>query len=184
MNDSIISVRYSRAIFQSALERNILDNVNQDMIFISEICKTPEAKELLRNPSIAPSKKTAVFHTLLEGNVEETTMSLLDLVVRNGRESYIPSIARAFIHETMKYHGFTESFLTTAVKIDEKVKSDITALISEMFKTRTDLKENIDPDLVGGFILRVGDQYIDASVRNKLRKIRKELKNSTLTSGN
>jgi F-type H+-transporting ATPase subunit delta len=75
MNDSKISVRYSRALFQSALEKKILDRVNQDMLFISEVFKTDEAKEFLNSPVIAPSKKTAIMHTMFKENVEDITLS-------------------------------------------------------------------------------------------------------------
>jgi F-type H+-transporting ATPase subunit delta len=182
MNDSKISVRYSRALFQSALEKKILDKVNQDMVLISELCKIPETKEFLNSPIIVPSKKTAIFHKMLEDNVEEITLSLLDLVVKNGRESHLPAIARVFIHETMKYEGITESILTTAVKVDSKVRQQITDLISQVFKTRVKFVENIDTEIIGGFILRVDDNYIDASIRNKLRKIKKELKGSIIST--
>jgi F-type H+-transporting ATPase subunit delta len=175
MNDSKISVRYSRALFQSALGKNILDKVNQDMIFISEICKIPETKEFLQSPIIIPSKKEAIFHNILGDNVEKITLSLIDLVVKNGRESFIPAIARVFLHETKKYKGITESYLTTAVKVDDKVKKQISDLISEVFKTKVELEENIDSKIIGGFILRIDDNYIDASIKNKLRKIKKEL---------
>jgi len=174
MNDSKISVRYSRALFQLAIEKKILGKVNQDMIFILEICKIPEAKEFLHSPIIPPSKKEAILHKMVGENVENITLSLIDLVVKNGRESFIPAIARVFIHETMKYNGITESVLTTAVKIDAKVKKQITNLISEVFKTKVEIEEKIDEGIVGGFILRIDDNYIDASVRNKLRKIKKE----------
>jgi F-type H+-transporting ATPase subunit delta len=175
MNNSKISVRYSRAIFQSALENNILDKVYLDMIFISEICKNPETKEFLQSPIISPSKKVAIFHSMLAGNVEDITLSLLDLIVKNGRESFIPLIAKNFIHETKKYKGITESVLTTAVKVDESVRKQVTDLISNIFKTKVELKENIDPGIIGGFILQIEDNYIDASIKNKLRKIKKEL---------
>ncbi len=175
MNDSKISVRYSRALFQLALEKKIIDKVNEDMIFIAEVCKLPETKEFLRSPIIVPSKKTAIFHKMLEGNVEKITLSLIDLVVKNGRESHLPAITRVFIHETRKYKGITESMLTTAVKVDPGIRKQITDLISKVFSTKVELQENIDPSIVGGFILRVDDNYIDASVQNKLRKIRKEL---------
>lgn len=182
MNDSKISVRYSRALFQTALEKKILDKVNQDMIFIADICKLPETKEFLQSPIIVPSKKEAIFHKILGDNVEKITLSLIDLIVKNGRESFIPAIARVFIHETKKYKGITESVLTTAVKVDEKVKKQIIDLISEVFTTKVQLKENIDTEIVGGFILQIDDNYIDASIKNKLRKIRKELKGSVITS--
>ena len=182
MNDSKISVRYSRALFQSALDKKILDKVNEDMIFIAEICKLPEAKEFLNSPIIPPSRKEAIFHKMFEGNVEKITLSLINLVVKNGRETYLPAIARVFIHETMKFRGITESILTTAVKVNDKVKKEITDLISAVFKTKVELKEKIDQEIIGGFILRVDDNYIDASVRNKLRKIKKDLTGSVLTS--
>jgi F-type H+-transporting ATPase subunit delta len=180
MNESIISVRYSRALFQSALEKKIIDKVNQDMIFISEICKIPETKEFLNSPIIVPSKKSSILHKMLEGNVEKITLSLIDLIVKNGRESFLPAIARVFIHETMKFKGITVSVLTTAVKVDATIKKQINELISEVFSTKVELEETIDPEIIGGFILRVDDNYIDASIKNKLRKIKKELLGSVV----
>jgi len=182
MNDSKISVRYSRALFQSALEKNILDRVNQDMILITEICKLPETKEFLHSPVIVPSRKIDIFHKILGENVEKITLSLIDLTVKNGRESFLPAIARVFINETMKHKGITRSVLTTASKVDEKVKKQITKLISDVFSTKAELEEITDPDIIGGFILRVGDNYIDASVRTRLNKIRKELMRSIIPS--
>lgn len=182
MNDSKISVRYSRALFQSALEKKLLDEVNADMLFIMEICKLPETKEFLHSPIIPPSKKTSIFHNILGENVQNITLSLIDLVVKNGRETYIPAIARVFIHETMKHKGITKSVLTTAVKVDDKVKKQISDMISKIFKTTVELEEIVDPEIIGGFVLRVDDSLIDASIKNKLRKIKKELKGSVLTS--
>jgi F-type H+-transporting ATPase subunit delta len=175
MNDSKISVRYARALFQSALEKNILDKVFQDMLLISEVCKAPETKEFLHSPIIVPSKKEAIFQAIFGDNIEKITLSLIDLCVKHGRESFIPAIARVFIHETKKHNGITETVLTTAVKIDDSLRKQITDLITRNFNTEVELKENIDPEIVGGFILQIDDSYIDASIRNKLRKIKKEL---------
>lgn len=152
------------------------------MILISEVCKAPETKELLNSPIIVPSKKSAIFHKIFEGNIEKITLSLIDLLIKNGRESYIPSVARVFVHETMKYKGITKSVLTTAVKVNDSVKKQINDLISEVFHTKVELEEIIDTEIIGGFILRVDDNYIDASIRNKLRKVKKELMGSVSTS--
>jgi F-type H+-transporting ATPase subunit delta len=179
MNESKISVRYTRAIFQLALEKKALDKVYQDMILISEVCRITETKEFLESPIIIPSKKEAIFHKMLDNNVEDITLSLIDLIVKNGRESFLPAIARNFIHETKKYKGITESVLTTAVGADDNSKKQIIDLISDVFKTKVELKEIIDPEIIGGFILQIDDNYIDASLRNKLRKIKKELIGST-----
>lgn len=182
MNESKISVRYSKALFDLALEKNILDSVSRDMLFISEICKLPDAKELLASPVIEPSQKSNVLHKILEGNVEKATLSLIDLVIKNGRANFIPAITRVFVAKTMKYKGITKSTLTTAVEIDSKVKQQIIDMISVTFKTKVELEENIDPAIIGGFILKVDDNYIDGSVRNKLKKIKKELIGGAMTS--
>ena len=85
------------------------------------------------------------------------------------------------MHETMKHKGITEAVITTAVKVDSKVKNQISEFISKVFGTKAELKEVIDHDIIGGFILRIDDNYIDASVRNELRKIEKGLKGGIVT---
>jgi F-type H+-transporting ATPase subunit delta len=175
MNDSKISVRYSRALFQLANEKNLLDKVNADMVFISEICKMDEVKEVLESPIIVPSKKTTIIHSILEKNVDKITLTLVDLLIKNGRENHLPAVARVFIDETLRFKGITETYLTTAVPVNDKSRKEITEMISSLFKTKVELRETIDKDIIGGFILKVNDNFIDASVRNKLRKIRKEL---------
>jgi F-type H+-transporting ATPase subunit delta len=182
MNDSKISVRYSRALFESALEKNILDKVYNDMIFISGICEMPEMKEFLLSPIIVPSKKIDILHRITEKNVEKITLSFIDLVVGNERESFLPAMARAFRHETKKYKGITESVLTTAVKVDAGTRKRVSELIEGIFKTKVDLTEVVDENIIGGFVLRIEFDLIDASIRSKLRKIEKELKGSSLTA--
>lgn len=182
MNDGKISIRYSHALFESALEKNILDKVYDDMTFISELCEMPEMKEFLNSPIIVPSKKTDILHRITEKQIQGITLSFIDLVIRNERESYLPAMARAFKHETKDYRGITESVLTTAVKVNAGVRKQVSDLITEIFKTKVELSEIVDKEIIGGFILKVEDNYIDASVRSKLRKIEKELKGSSLTA--
>jgi F-type H+-transporting ATPase subunit delta len=175
MNDSKISVRYSRALFQTAVEKNLLDKISLDMIFITELCKIDEVREVLESPIIRPSKKTAIFHGLLEKNIDKITLSLVDLLIKNGRESFLPAVTRVFRDETLRYNGITETHLTTAVPVNDKIRKEISEMITSVFKTRVELKESVDEEIIGGFVLRINDNFIDASVRNKLRKIRKEL---------
>jgi F-type H+-transporting ATPase subunit delta len=182
MNDSKISVRYARALFDSASEKNAVDSIYSDMSFLSELSALKEVKEVLESPVIRPSKKRDILHALTRTNVNPLTLSLLSMVVRNGRENYIPAIAREFIHQTKIHKGITESVLTTAVKVDDKIRSQIKDLIAGIFKTKVELREETDKDIIGGFILRVEDSYIDASVRKRLRIIEKELKGQILAS--
>jgi len=182
MNDGKISVRYARALFQSALDKKMLDKVYRDMVLISEVCTIPEFKEVLESPIIVPSIKNRIINNTFGKNIEQITSSFLGLIVRNGRENYLPGITREFIRSTKEHKGITESVLTTAVKINDDLKQQISDIITGIFKTKVELSEVIDKNIIGGFILKVEDNYIDASVRYKLRKIEKELKSKTLTT--
>jgi F-type H+-transporting ATPase subunit delta len=175
MNESRISVRYSRAVFQLAKERNLLDEVDSDMKLILEVSKDPDFREFLASPIILPSNKSTILHAAFGNSLNGLTLSLTDLLVKNGREKFLPAVARVFIGETMEYRGITGCQLTSAVRVDEKIIRQVTDLVAGIFKTKVELTENIDPGIIGGFILKVSDNYIDASVRNKLRKIRKGL---------
>ena len=182
MNDSKISVRYSRALFQLALEKKLLDEVFEDMKFIAELCTHNEMKNLLESPIVVPSKKREIFNGILGDKVQEITLSLINLVIKNGREYYLPAIARRFLREIKDYKGITETSITTAVKLDDNVVKQVEEFIAKTFSTKVELEQNIDKDIIGGFILRVDDSYVDASVKSKLRIIEKELKEATLTA--
>lgn len=175
MNDSKISVRYAKALFSLAAENKVLESIYTDMAYLLELCRIPEVKELLENPVIVPSRKEDILHKVTGEKIHKLTASLIGLVVKNGRETFIPAIAREFIRETKQHKGITEAVLTTAVRVDDKIRAQITDLVAGIFKTKVELKEEIDKDIIGGFILRVEDSYIDASVRKKLRVIEKEL---------
>jgi F-type H+-transporting ATPase subunit delta len=175
MNDSKISVRYSKALFESAIEKKLLDKVYQDMILISKICSVEEVKEILRNPVIRPTKKKAILSGVLGKNVEKITLSMVDLLISNGRENFLPAMARVFRTETLKYRGITETSLITAVPVNEATKKKVIDLIENVFKTRVELKESVNKEIIGGFILKINDSYIDASIKNKLRMVRKGL---------
>lgn len=181
MNESKISVRYSKALFQSANEKNLLDRVYSDMIYISELCRIDLVREVLDSPVIVPSRKKLVFHGLLEKKAESITIAMVDLLIKNGRESYLPAVARVFTDETLKFKGITPVTLTTAQPVNDNVRKKVSALVADVFKTKVNLDEQVEPDIIGGFILKVNDNYIDASVRNKLRKVRKSLSGKSVT---
>ncbi|MFN8242208.1 MAG: ATP synthase F1 subunit delta [Bacteroidales bacterium] len=175
MNESKISVRYSRALFQSALEKNILDTIHGDMLYVAALCRISEVKEVLSSPIIVPSKKKTILGGLLSGKVDRLTLSLIDLLVKNGREKSLADIARVFTDEYLRYKGLTVAHLTTAIQVDKDIKTKVTELIKSVFGTGVEIRESVEPEIIGGFVLKVNDSYLDASVRNKLRKIKKGL---------
>jgi F-type H+-transporting ATPase subunit delta len=100
-------------------------------------------------------------------------MSLAGLVIKNGRENHFRGIARNYLAMMRKHLGITEVLITTAVKPAKETLGKLESMISGIFNTKVEMKEETNPLLIGGFVIRIDDKLIDASVRYKLEKMRK-----------
>jgi len=178
MNESKISVRYSKALFELAKEQGVVKEVRDDMKFILELSALHEVKEMLASPVIENSVKRSALIEILKVDVHDITLSLVALSVKNNRESFLPGIARCYIDMADKYNGITKASLTTATRVSDSVLKRVSELIEKRFSTKVEFEEKADPEIGGGFILKVEDRYIDASVRTQLRRIKKELTES------
>jgi len=176
MNEGKISHRYSKALFLSAEENGMVDQVREDMVYLLELTFIDEVRDLLVSPVIENTIKINALTALLKDKVGELSMSLVNLSVNNNREMFLPGIARSYIDAADKFNGITKATLTTASDISKSVKNDIVELIEKGLNTKVQMEEVIDPAITGGFILKVEDTFIDGSVKSQLRKINKELK--------
>ncbi len=181
MNESKIPVRYAKSLFLLAIEKNILDAIKNDMLFVTELCNTVNDFILLvESPIVKPSKKQSIFFEMFNTRVHQYTLSFFELIIKNKRESFIKDISRDFLDLYKDYVGIKTATFTTAYKLDEASKNEIVTIIKKAFNTNIELVENVNTDIIGGFVLRVEDQQIDASVASKLNKIKHELINSVV----
>lgn len=180
MNQSKIAVRYAKAFFQIAQEKNMLDKLRSDMDLLTGMCLQHDFILLLESPVIKTSRKKEIFNDLLVKKVDALTLNFLIMIADNKREIYIPGICRNFIDFDRSLKGVKAAKITTVQKLDKKLEEKIKTTIKELFKTDVELTTEENEELIGGFILRVGDQQIDASVANKLRKIEREFLNTTI----
>ena len=177
MNDSKISVRYAKALFESARGKEILDEVRKDMLQLQEICKLEEFDYFLRSPVMKESQKRKVLTAILKDTVQPLTMALIDLVLKNNRELYISGIARNFEVQYKKHMGIKSAVLVSAISVDSTVKEKLITVLKEALDSKIDLNTKKNKELIGGFVIRIDDQQYDASVASKLKKIEKQLLN-------
>ena len=175
MNESKISVRYSKALFLSARDKDIVMQVRDDMILVLEITSLKDVRDLLASPVIQLSTKRKALAEIFKSKVEEITFNLILLTLANNREAFLPGIARSYIDKADRFNGVTKVTLTTAIPVSDTVRQSITELIERSMSTSVSLDEKHDPGITGGFLLKVEDQFVDASVKSQLRKIRKQL---------
>jgi F-type H+-transporting ATPase subunit delta len=175
MNESQISVRYAKALFESALEKKQLDKVYKDMELLSETCKVDDFLEILMMPSLQVSQKRKMANAIFQKHLSELSLSLINLVIENKREAYLPAIARNFDAHYRKNQGIRSASLVTAAPLDEASLKGLLALIKKAYDSEVELSSAVDEDVIGGFILTVEGQQYDASVASSLKKIKKQL---------
>ncbi len=179
MNESKITVRYAKALFGLVKEDNSLDIQKKDIELLSQcIREIPELQEVIHSPVMKASEKIRLFDLSFGDSFSPLTVTFLHLVLESRREEYLPGICRYFLDLIKAEQGIRDAELVTASPLDEKLRESIIRLITKKFDSKVDLHETIDGTIIGGFILRVGDQQMDASLSSKLEKIKNELINS------
>lgn len=180
MNQSKISVRYAKAFFSTAIEKNMLNDANNDMKTIYDVCfHAEELSDFFNNPVIKTSQKKKLVKEVFGGNIHQISLSFINLIIENKRENYIVDIARNFLEMYRKQMGIKEALFTSAYPIDSSINSQIIDTIKKLFKTEVELHNIVDEKIIGGYVLRVEDKQIDASVASKLSKIKRELKDTS-----
>ena len=176
MNQGKIPVRYAKALIAGAEEQGVLDQVRNDMENILVILRSvPDLIKLLESPIISPSKKLEVLTSIFEGKVQPLTISFFKLSVENNREEYLGGMARMYINFYKQTKGIKLATLKTAVPVDKSTKETLVKMIRKVFKSEIELTQETDKDLIGGFILQVEDQQLDASISGQLNKIKRKL---------
>ena len=175
MNESQISVRYAKALFQSASEQNILDRVYKDMEVLTSTCKLEDFQYMLVVPTLQPSQKVKLLRTIFEKHLSKICLSMIDLVVKNKREAYLPGIARYFRDLYREEKGVRTATLVTAQAVDESEMNGIRKLIKKAYDSEVELTTAVDHDVIGGFVLTIEDMRYDASVASNLKKVKKQL---------
>ena len=175
-----LATRYAKSLIDLAIERGELEKVFADMQWLNGVCKSnKDFVNLLRSPIIKGDTKKKILEAVTTGNISEMTAGFNRLLITKGRESNLPEISNAFITAYKLKKNIHTVKLTTASPVNEAVKNAIVAQIKKnpIYKN-IEIEEKVDPDLIGGFVLQVGDQLVDASIAYDLRTIAKQFDNN------
>jgi len=175
MNESQISVRYAKALFQSAAEQKKLDAVYEDMELLSDTCRLEDFQYMLTMPSLQVSQKCQLIDALFKKHLSELSLSMINLVIKNKREIYLSGIARNFSDLFRKSKGIKTASLVTAAPVEDTSMKAIRDLIKKAYDSDVELSSSVDEDVIGGFVLTIEDLQYDASVASSLKKLKKQL---------
>lgn len=170
-----VAKRYAQGLLNFTQETGNTNSVFAEMgDVVKTIAGSKELQNFFNSPIIDVKKKVGVAGEIFKG-FSPVTQNLIQLVIKHGREGHLQSIAQEFINKVEDMNGVQRITLTSASQlssenIDNILKS--TSLVNHDHKF--DVKSIVNPEILGGYILRVGDQQVDASVKTKLNKLRKE----------
>lgn len=176
MEESAITVRYARALFLLAEEKNQVGALKKDTELISEVCKlSDDFTRLLKDPVIKTSEKIRMMKIIFNGKISELGQNFLALATRNKREQYIPSICRNILSLIRQKYNIKAVTITTAKPIGTDMLEKAQRVLEKELALHVELTERVNPNILGGMVLRIDDKQYDDSLAARLRKMKQEL---------
>jgi F-type H+-transporting ATPase subunit delta len=183
-----LASRYAKSLLDLAVEQKQLDATLKDIELLHSISKqSRDFTNMLRSPIIKADKKHTIINAVIGDNISALSKAFINLLVTKGREANLPEIAEAFISQYKVLNNIKTVKLTTATPVSDAVKQAIhnKVLASMPANVKVELKEEVNPELIGGFVLQMDDKLFDASIRRDLNDVKAQfLKNMYISNFN
>ena len=178
MSSTRAAIRYAKAILEIADSKNVTSQVSADMALIaSTITSNSELSSFIQNPLVKTEAKKDVVSEVF-ASVDPVTKSIFQLLLVNKRFEILDSIAVEYNKLFDIMNGVEVAKVTTAVPMDAALEAKVSAKIATISSSKKITIENIvDPAIIGGFILKIGDKQYNASIADRLQVLKRELSN-------
>ena len=174
-----VGARYAKSLLDLAKEQGIAETMYTDMKFVKQtLAQNRQLAVVLKNPIVRAEKKNSVMKAVFTSRLNPLTMAFFQIVANKNREGVIDSIAEQFVIQYEKLKGVERATIITTMPLTDTLREQFKAIVMKNTTGKSvELDEKIDPKLIGGYILRVGDQQIDGSIRSQLNDIRLQFLN-------
>lgn len=176
MDIGVISVRYARALLKCSTEAGKEDVVYKEMTTLAEsYLNVAELRRVVAGPTVSKASKEKVLTAAAGGNVSEITERLISLILKEGREDLAQFIANSYITLYRQQKNITRGKLTTAVPVSSDVQKKMLQMVEGRTKGNVEFVTEVNPDILGGFVLEYDTYRLDTSVKTQLNNIQKKL---------
>lgn len=172
--------RYAEAAFEIALRDGTVDPWREQLDVAATVLADPAVAAGLENPSIPTADREAALTRGLGSSVDPLVLNLLLVMIRRGRIDQLPRVAEEFHRLDDRRNDITTALATSASPLGPAEVSALTERLQQMTGGRVRLDLEVDPSLLGGLVVRVGDRLIDGSVRGRLERLRNQLVSGAL----
>ena len=179
MKSSRAAIRYAKALILESVEKESLEEMNSDMhIILNTFEENQNLRSLVESRVVKNSLKLSTL-SLIFKNLNSLAIKFINVLSENNRIDLLEIISFKFTELYKDQKGIQSALVTTAIPLNEEMKSEVLNVISKLTNKQTTLSNKVDSSLIGGFILRVGDIEYNASFRNKLKTIKQEFTKNT-----
>ena len=181
----LVSNVYGDALFEVALEENRLDAFLEEVKAVkSALEENEELFKLMSHPKIVKEEKIKVVTDIFTGKVSEELVGLLRMIVDKAHFAEVLSVLDYFIERVKEYKNIGTAYVTSAMELSKKQKAAVEKRLLETTKyVKFEMHYNVDADLIGGMVIRIGDRVVDGSIKNKLFDLTRELSKIQLKAG-
>ena len=177
MDLGVISVRYARALLKCATGLKLEDQVYKEMQTLSKsFLEVPELRFTIDNPMLSKDKKLKIVATACGDNICELTKKFVELVLNEDREKTLQFMAASYITLYRKQKNILRGSLTTAAPVSQETEDKMRRMVESKTHGTVEFNTEVDPNIIGGFILEYDTYRMDASVKTKLSNILTQLK--------
>jgi F-type H+-transporting ATPase subunit delta len=181
MDTESISASYARALIELAQEKGLVTELGDEVACVEEAIRLwPAFGDFLATPKIATEKKIEVVERTFSGELSQTFMDFIRTVISHHRGMLFREIAELFRREVDILTGRTRAFVKTAVEMDDRARESLVSVLKKKLNMEVVLEERVDPAILGGFKVRVGDSLLDATLASRLVKLRKLMEEGKL----
>lgn len=175
MSELTVAARYAKSIIDLAQEQNLVGPVKNDMeLFLHTLKANPELKAVLANPIVSHSKKVKIIEEVFGKNINKVSLAFFTLMVNKSRGEVLYATAGEYVNMYDIKNNIVHASVTSATSLSDDNKKKIIADIIAVTGGTVKLEAKVDPSLIGGFVLTVGDRQIDTSIASDLHKLKKE----------
>jgi F-type H+-transporting ATPase subunit delta len=176
-----LATRYAKSLIQLVNDQGKLEQVYKDIKDVNGIFESSrDLKLMFKSPIIPADKKLNVVKQLFEGKIDSVLYQFMVLVIKKGREAYLNEITESFIIQYNLIKNITPVKITSAVKLDRNIVDGMIASLKAKEKLgQVELTEEIDPKMIGGFMLQYDDKMIDSSVSRRLASLKGVIEDDT-----
>lgn len=175
MNSYRINQRYALALFEFAVERNEVEQTFKDAQLINIVCDENRAlRLLLKSPVVFSEKKLSVLKEILKDKIGTTILSFIEVLIRKRREEHLCGITKALVDIYYESRNIKIAHVTTALPLTDKARQQLLDRLTAQSGSTIILKEEIDPEIIGGLIVKIEGVKFDDSIRKKIQNLRQE----------